>query len=287
MTRADNVGAVIVHYQREADLSSLLDQLTGRHGVPASRIVVVNNGGDESTLTDIRTGTGVGWLDLDNPGYGAAVNAGVEALPPEAELVLVLTHEVSLEAGGIEALASAIADPLVGLVGPLLLNPGKGTIWSAGGVTSPVRRMPRHLRSGTSTRPTGPVDAQWLDGSCFLVRRSDFDDLGGLDETFFLYFEDVDLGWRVRRELALSVRCTPTAIAYQSPGGHLDQFYATRNLLWLLRKQRQWLAYVLYSAETLVRLTLGTALRPRGSRARQSKRWAGFTQGLRKPSQVS
>ena len=43
----------------------------------------------------------------------------------------------------------------------------------------------------------GPVDAGWLSGSCFLVRREAWEAIGGFDEGFFMFFEDVDLGRRI------------------------------------------------------------------------------------------
>ncbi len=44
--------------------------------------------------------------------------------------------------------------------------------------------------------PSGQRDAGWLSGSCLLVRRSAFDQIDGFDPAFFMYFEDVDLGYR-------------------------------------------------------------------------------------------
>ncbi|MEP6842221.1 MAG: glycosyltransferase, partial [Pseudolysinimonas sp.] len=48
------------------------------------------------------------------------------------------------------------------------------------------------------TDPSGRArDAGWLSGSCLLVRRSAFDAIDGFDERYFMYFEDVDLGFRL------------------------------------------------------------------------------------------
>lgn len=275
----ESFGVVVIHYRREHDLARLVSELIGAHRIDSDRIVVVDNGGDVDALDAIRRDHAVRWVRLDNPGYGAAVNAGVRALPG-LDLVAVLTHEAVLEPGALDALADVLAtDPAVGMVGPVLRDSRSGAIWSAGGVTSRVRRLPRHLDAGTESTIATDRDVEWLDGSCFMVRREEFLDAGGVDERFFLYFEDVDLGWRYRIRGRI-VRVSPRAIAWQSPGGHLDQFYATRNPLWLFRKHGLRLPLIAYTVETIARLTIGTIVKPRGARQRQSRRWAGLRQGL-------
>lgn len=281
-TMGDQLGVVVVHFHRERDLTRLLDELTGVHGIPADRILVVDNGSDAGALDDVRARLSVRWIELDNPGYGAAVNAGIRALDG-VEQVLVLTHEVRLDIGSIERLSRALTlDAGVGLAGPVMLDTRDGRIWSAGGLSSRVRALPFHRAAKAELIDSGDLDAEWLDGSCFLVRRRDFLEWGGLDDRFFLYFEDVDLGWRLQ-ERGVAVRVVGSAVAWQSPGGHLDQFYATRNALWLFRKHRRWLAFGLYAIESCARLTLGSVLKPRGVPLRQAKRWAGLREGLSRP----
>jgi N-acetylglucosaminyl-diphospho-decaprenol L-rhamnosyltransferase len=64
----------------------------------------------------------------------------------------------------------------------------------------------------------GEVDAGWLSGSCFLVRRSVWEELGGFDERYFMFFEDVDLGRRIGRAGYRQV-WTPRAVVTHL-GGH-------------------------------------------------------------------
>jgi N-acetylglucosaminyl-diphospho-decaprenol L-rhamnosyltransferase len=52
---------------------------------------------------------------------------------------------------------------------------------------------------GTRRASDGTADVGWLSGSCVLVRRAAFDEVGGFDEGYFMYFEDVDLGFRLGR----------------------------------------------------------------------------------------
>jgi N-acetylglucosaminyl-diphospho-decaprenol L-rhamnosyltransferase len=65
---------------------------------------------------------------------------------------------------------------------------------------------------------TGPEDVGWLSGSCLVVRREAFETVGGFDEGFFMFMEDVDLGRRVGRTGYLC-RWTPDAVVTHV-GGH-------------------------------------------------------------------
>ena len=120
--------------------------------------------------------------------------------------------------GSIDALLEAATRwPHAGALGPLIHDPDGSVYPSArhlpslirGGmhaVVGPIwKRNPwtaayRQERLEPSERPVG-----WLSGSCLLVRRSAFDQIGGFDERYFMYMEDVDLGDRLGRAGWLSV----------------------------------------------------------------------------------
>lgn len=283
-----SVGVVIVHYRREHDLGLILTDLHDTHAVTYENIVIVNNGGSQSLLETARSRVpAANWLDLNNPGYAAAVNAGAaRLLDRRIEYILVVTHDVQIQPGAIERLAEHLSsDSRCGLVGPKLMDSRDGSVWSFGGVQPPPLFRPSN-RKKLQERRTGVVESDWLDGACFLIRARDLMTLGGLEESYFLYFEDVDLGWRVRTELGLSVHCVLDAVASQSPGGNLDQYLASRNLQWLLARQRHRLARAAYVAELVLRLVVGTIAKPRGARDRQLKRLRGLRAGFRQPEKV-
>jgi len=139
------------------------------------------------------------------------MNAGVAALPDSVEWVLLSNPDVVLTTGAVdELLAVGESDATIGALGPAILNSDGSLYPSARAVpslrtgvghamfsnlwpTNPWTRRYRH----DEELPSGQRDAGWLSGSCLLVRRSAFDQLGGFDEDFFMYFEDVDLGYRL------------------------------------------------------------------------------------------
>ena len=144
------------------------------------------------------------------PGRGAA---------SVADLVLVCNPDLEVPAGAVDALAAALdADPGCALVGPLIRTPSGDRYPSARRFPSMVDAAgPRPPRA--SSRPTTgspgttsgreldvaaarPVAVDWVSGACFLVRRAAFEAVGGFDESYFMYAEDVDLCWRLGRERA-------------------------------------------------------------------------------------
>lgn len=146
-----------------------------------------------------------------NPGYGGAMNRAVAVLPASVEWVLVSNPDVVLEPQSIDRLLlAADEDDRIGAVGPAILTPTGDVYPSARRVPS-VRTGVGHAlfynlwpnnvwsRSYLSGLEIHDRDAGWLSGACFLVRRSAFDALGGFDERYFMYFEDVDLGDRLAK----------------------------------------------------------------------------------------
>ncbi|CAM4160468.1 N-acetylglucosaminyl-diphospho-decaprenol L-rhamnosyltransferase [Mycobacterium basiliense] len=158
-----------------------------------------------------------------NLGYGTAVNRAVAQLDAVDERwvdnwVIVANPDVQWGPGSIDALLEAAERwPQAGALGPLIRDPD-------GSVYPSARLLPSFIRGGMhavlgpmwpgnpwtrayrqehlepSERPVG-----WLSGSCLLVRRAAFTEVGGFDERYFMYMEDVDLGDRLGRAGWLNV----------------------------------------------------------------------------------
>ncbi len=204
------VSAVIVNFNARAHLVECVRSLRA-DGV--DEVVVVDNAstdGSEEVLAaadpDCRflpTGS--------NLGFGTAANVGVANTG--ADYVLILNPDTIVGQGTSEALASALdQDPLLAVVGPRIDNPD-GSLYpsarrfpqmrdAAGhaflGVVWKKNRFTRRYRMlDWDHAAAGPVD--WVGGACMLVRRRAFDQVGGFDPAYFMYVEDVDLCWRLRR----------------------------------------------------------------------------------------
>ena len=145
-----------------------------------------------------------------------------------------------------------------------------GFTWKA----NPWSKAYRQERLEPSERPVG-----WLSGSCLLVRRKAFDAVGGFDERYFMYMEDVDLGDRLGRAGWLNVYVPASEILHDK--GHSTGREPARNLrahhdstyIYLAdRHARRW--------QAPLRLTMRAALEVRARAAvRKSRRM--LTKGTR------
>ena len=222
------VDVVIVAYNSRDTLRACVEPLSE---LPWVSVTVVDNASPDDSAAVV--------ADLPirtvraprNGGFAYGCTLGTAA--GAAEFVLYLNPDARIESKSLSTLVTALrADPALGSVGPK-------TVGDGGQLHRTQRRFPR-LRSTYSqalglhrvaplaswaceviqepaayTRPDAP---DWLSGSCILMRRSALDDVGGLDEGFFLYSEETDLfrrlrgrGWRARFE--------PQAIAYHQGYG--------------------------------------------------------------------
>jgi len=144
-----------------------------------------------------------------NVGYGAAANAGVAR--SGAPVVVVTNPDLVVAPGTVAALTAALDhESNLAVVGPRIDRPDGSRYPSArtfptlvdaaghgfaGLVTTDNPWSRRYLRTGAEA--AGPAD--WVSGACFAVRRKAWDEVGGFDESYFMFMEDVDLCWRLRR----------------------------------------------------------------------------------------
>lgn len=230
------VGIVTVAYRSDAMLTDFLASVPAATSA-AVALVVADNLPSEGDAATIAESARADYVPIPaNPGYGGAVNAAVRRLPESVEWVLIANPDLILDPGALDRLvATGREDERVGSVGPLIKNPD--------GTTYPSARSVPSLRTGIghalfsnfwSGNPwtrryrddLAPADqrrdAGWLSGSCVLVRRRAFDEIGGFDEGYFMYFEDVDLGYRLGRRGYRNVyepAASATHIGGQSTGG--------------------------------------------------------------------
>lgn len=208
------VSVIIVSYEC-ADLLRRTLVSVERQVVPGGfEIIVVDNASRDGSADVARAFERVDAVALGyNVGFGAANNIG--ARRAVADRLLFLNPDVVLEEGVIAGLAKFLAArPPAGAVGPAIVN-ADGSLQKFC-----ARRYPGFLQLllqvsglGESRWAEGkrlhrfypdtfykgpPAQAEALAGACMMVRRAAFEALGGFDEGYFLYSEDVDLCRRIR-----------------------------------------------------------------------------------------
>jgi GT2 family glycosyltransferase len=219
---APRVTAVVVSYNTRDELLRCLGSLRRHAGLPC-QIVVVDNASADGSAAAVASGFPDALLirNPENVGFSRANNQGLRAA--SAAYVLFLNSDAELTAGALPALGVILDErPRLGAVGPRL-QAADGTVEvSFGPPLTPIaewrqRRLVqgvRRRRSAAVRRAEAQAAAErepgWLSAACLLARREALDAVGGFDEGFFLYEEDVDLCVRLR-QAGWSVVFTPSA----------------------------------------------------------------------------
>jgi GT2 family glycosyltransferase len=185
---------------------------------------------------------GVEAVENDRPlGFSANVNRGVALTTGEA--VVAANPDAVPEPGAVAALADWMAGhPRCGVAGPRMLfpdgtpQPSRRRFPTVAGTV--VRRTPlrkvvpqRHHYHLDEAEPSGPVDVDWMLGAFLLLRRAMLDELGGFDEGFRLYGEDIDLQYRAAAA-GWERWYVPAAVVRHEHKAETDRRWLTRRTLW-------------------------------------------------------
>ncbi|MBK8101439.1 MAG: glycosyltransferase family 2 protein [Planctomycetes bacterium] len=290
------LAALLLNYRHAELTRQCLHDLLQIRGV-ALHVLVIDNGSDDGSATALQVdvaaavagGHRVSLLALpDNLGFTGAMNRGIAwATQQGLPFVAVLNNDLRLPPDSLRPLVDAlIADPAIGAVGPTILFPD-GRVWAEGGELGFAPNGLRLCGHGRAPRPatTGPVAVGFLTGACLLARTAELVAIGGFDDAYFMYWEDVDLcrrlGARGRRIVWLPWVSITHAGGQSSGGGRspLRKFLMANNSVRYLRAAgsvRQWVAFVLLDLLAWPLLLLS----PAGPRAAWAKA-CGLLAGLR------
>ena len=227
---ADATVAIIVHYVRDDLTDALVGDLRAVAGGSVTRIVVVDNGSPVAYQTSPQGSVEVVRLE-EGVGFGGAVDVGRDLV--SGPHFLLLNNDVRLPHDPVPALLARWRQGRPALVGPRVEYPDGRFQLSWGDELGLAeegreRRRQRQMRGvgGEALRrrevqsvAARPVD--WLSGVALLVDTERFDAVGGFDDAFFFYFEDVDLCRRLRLA-GFSLWYEPAAVVHHLLGGTRD-----------------------------------------------------------------
>jgi GT2 family glycosyltransferase len=192
------IAAVVVNHNTREHLRRCLETVA-RYRIET---IVVDTGSSDGSAAAARSGfPTVRVVEVPNRGYGAGVNAGLRQTA--APYALVLNADTRLAEGGALELASYLdRNPRAAVAGPRVVDP-------RGRLQITARRFPSPLEillqeSGLQSvmherKALVPRRVDWLLGAALAVRRQAVLDVGGFDESYFMYNEEVDLCLRLCR----------------------------------------------------------------------------------------
>jgi GT2 family glycosyltransferase len=255
----DTVRAIVVTYNtKDLALAQLADLRRELEALPGSQIVVVDNASADGTPDAIEQA----FPDVEvrrsptNVGFGAAVNAGAKAAAADASSrwLLLVNPDARVDDGAVARLVSAAASrPGHGLYGGRFIDVARGTnedsvavlptlanlLAFATGVAPVLRRLGYRSPPRRKANSEVEVEVDALPGTFLLAEADAWRAVGGFDETFFMYSEDLDLCVRVaatgRRPLYVP-QATIRHIGGASSTSGAKEVMKNRSLATFLRK---------------------------------------------------
>jgi GT2 family glycosyltransferase len=233
---------------------------------PDFHIVVVDNASSDGSEERIRAAhPDITVLQSGgNLGYAGGNNVGIRhALDQGADFVWILNNDTSVAPDALAELVRPAADPQIGIVGSKIYFMAAPTrLWFAGGRVDWRRGIAYHLGDGEDD--TGQYDAMTnsdtAQGASMLVSRATFEQIGLMDERYFLYFEEADFCCRAR-DAGFRVAFAPASHVWHSISkstgarSSLFLYYFTRNNILFVRRHRK-MRGVVRSAPYLLKRSL-------------------------------
>jgi N-acetylglucosaminyl-diphospho-decaprenol L-rhamnosyltransferase len=226
-------------------------------GETASEVVVVDNGSRDGSPEMVAADFPEVRLirNLENRGFTAANNQGLAV--SRGRQLLLLNPDTEVVGNAVATMAAYLeAYPRVGALGPQLRYPDgrlqssrrrfptlstalvESTVLQEWGHDNPILR--RYYMADTPDNAVQPVD--WVVGACLMVRREAFEQVGGLDEGFFMYSEELDWCHRIK-DAGWEIVYLPTATVIHYEGKSSEQVVAARHIYFQNSKVRYFRKY--------------------------------------------
>jgi N-acetylglucosaminyl-diphospho-decaprenol L-rhamnosyltransferase len=253
-----SVTVAVVSWNTRTLLARCLESLAGDFESGLVEVWVVDNGSSDGSAGLVRER--FGWARLIesavNLGFGAAVNEVAKAT--QSEWLAPANADIAIEEGAIARMVETGArDHALGVVAPRLVRPDGTTQHSVFpfptlsftlaynvGLPSASRRLADRWCLPGGWDPSRPRLVPWAVGAFLLVRRSAWQEVGGFDAAQWMYAEDLDLGWRLRRagwktryEPRAMVRHEESAATEAAWGSDRHLRWHRSTYAWLLRRR--------------------------------------------------
>jgi len=278
------VAVVVVSYNtRELLLECLASACESTQG-QSVQIVVVDNASEDGSLEAVRDAypQAVAIQNATNRGFAAACNQAIRN--SSSQFVLLLNSDARLTAQAFEALyecvdqnerCGAAGCRLIDATGAVAINTRNfltplNQAFELAGINVGLKALRRTHQPNFDGRMSD-CSVEWIDGACLMLRRAALDDAGLFDERFFMYSEDEELCYRLRKRGWVVCFCADGSVSHH--GGASSRFNKTDNLrhfflsqMLFLSKHRGSYSVLMYDVAMWIVLSLKTVFQPAGER---------------------
>jgi GT2 family glycosyltransferase len=268
--RMANVAIIIVTFNSSGLIQGVLRALE-LQTVKSRRVIIIDNGSEDvqATSSFVTAHPDIEWIPLpDNVGFAAANNLGIKHCS-DVEFIALLNPDAFPHPEWLaELVLAAEANPEAGSFASRLLKYDNPRVLDGAGDLMPIHGKPQ--RRGYGVQADGEFLKRELvfcaSAAASLYRRSALLEVGGFDEDYFCYLEDVDLGFRLRLA-GYEAMYVPDAVVHHvgsatTGGQHSDfsVYHGHRNLVWTYVKNMPgwlfWTCLPLHVAMNLVAIVV-------------------------------
>ncbi len=231
-SRRPDFSVVLVSWNSKTFLQDCLLTLYAAQIEHTFEVIIVDNNSTDGTPDVISAAFPQALVVrlASNSGFAAASNAGIREAA--GRHVLLLNCDALIDGRSLDMMVSFLdRTPAAACVGGRLLNPDESFQSGYGNFSSLLEELAIALRIGSTLHPgyplhrdsDSPCAVQWLSAACLLVRKAVFDEVGYLDEQYFMYSEEVDFQYRLRLA-GWSVYYLPGAFTVHYGGGSQGRY---------------------------------------------------------------
>jgi hypothetical protein len=275
LSKSVGLSIIIVNWKTREPLLNCLESVFRHSGTLTSEVIVVDNGSRDGSVAAVKENYPQVKI-ITNPsnlGFARANNQAISSA--SGRYCLILNSDAELTSGALQAMVEFMeGNPRVGIAGAKLLNRDGSMQNSFDNIPTLATELlnksllrtlfPQRYPSKKSVI-TSPLEVESIIGACMLIRRKALDEVGLLDEDYFLFLEETDLCFRMRKA-GWQVFYLPHVHVYHlqgeskaiDPGRAWIEYY--RSLYKFFRKNRSYLSYLTLRVFKVVKLSLNFIL---------------------------
>jgi GT2 family glycosyltransferase len=243
---APGISIVVVTHESVEDIETALTSLRDDGPNDSYEIIVVDNASIDGTADLVAARHPAARLIRSSERRGFAANCNRGVAVARGQRLVFFNPDARTRPGALDLLLDYLADhPDVGIVAPALVYPDGSPQPSARRfprfTTTVIRRTPLRLLFPNSARERrhlmqdanldAAIEVDWVLGAAFVMTKDTFDRLGGFDEGYRLYCEDIDLCWRTW-DAGLQVVYLPQAVVEHGLSELTRRVFFTRATVW-------------------------------------------------------